>query len=115
MSCNRTESKIQVKSIKSTSKVIFTGLTQQRGTVVLKIHEGKPEAFPTGLIRAYKGIWGCQDWRGKQRCREGLWRLLPLFIGELVQRAKRSNMAGLHSIPGEKWSIRSVEQKWALL
>lgn len=53
MSSNRTESKIQVKSIKSMSKVIFTGFTQQRGAVVLKIRHKKPEALPTGPSRAF--------------------------------------------------------------
>lgn len=41
LSSNRTESKTQVKSIKSMSKVIFTGLTQQRGAVLSKIGQGK--------------------------------------------------------------------------
>lgn len=40
---------------------------------------------------------------------------MSLFIGELVQKAKKSNMAGLHDILRKKWSIRNVEQKWALL
>lgn len=57
-SSNRTESKIQVKSIKSTSKVIFTGFTQQGGAVISKIEQGKPEAFATGLIRTHKGVLG---------------------------------------------------------
>lgn len=58
LSSNRTESKIQVKSIKSTSKVIFTGLTQQGGAAIVKIEQGKPEAFPTGLMRTHKGVFG---------------------------------------------------------
>lgn len=58
LSSNRTESKTQVKSIKSMSKVIFAGLTQQRGAVISKIEQGTPEAFPTGLIRTHNGVLG---------------------------------------------------------
>lgn len=37
-----------------------------------------------------------------------------MFTGELAQEAKRGNMAGLHAILGEKWSVRSVAPKRAL-
>lgn len=40
-SSNRTESKIQMKSIKSTNKVIFTELAQQRGEVIFKMPHKK--------------------------------------------------------------------------
>lgn len=56
-SSNSTENKIQVKSIKSTNKVIFTGLTQQSGPVIMKIHQGNwDQAFPTGFSRTHKGV-----------------------------------------------------------
>lgn len=58
LSSNRTESKTQVKSIKSTNKVIFAGLTQQRGAVISEIEQGKRKAFPTGLIRTHKTVLG---------------------------------------------------------
>lgn len=111
-SSNGTENKIQVKSIKSMNKVIFTGLTQQRGPVILKICLGNwDQAFPTGFTRTHKVFWNPRTGEDSKDLLNtkvlslgiwGLWKLLSLFTGELVQMAKRGDRTGLYDILKEK-------------